>query len=545
MAFPTILFNSSTGSDTTASGAGPSTSISGSTGRTRSAAGELKFGLFGATDDLSGVAVDGSAVLYMAISTAGQRNFSTIAATRNVRDTTTGNITSGAAVLSALGSTSGWAVGDVIKVTGAAAAAADLYSTILTVDSGTQVTLNNNAGTSVTGNAVENPKQFTLTTSQGVNTGTTNTAWAVGGKRATCSGTNSRKLAENNGAAGDAMPGWTLRMESGFTDTFAATLSWRRSGDYVSGPIIFEGDPAAGTIPILTFSNNGTAFVFNFSSLMVIENFEMRNTNGSKTASIALSSASSRAIAYRKIKINHSTNNFWKAITFTSVGFASSIQDCTLAHTANVGLEIGSATIEVLNTRIHNTGAVAGVLLTGGGGQPLFMDCLIHDCVGDGIRSTKNAGSLDAFGFTLIHSTIDNCSGDGIEITAASNQFGALHVVLLNNNITNNASGVGLNFTGSDVTVVNKTNTTIRGNNFYGNGSVCNIAGVVREEEQLLDPQYIDTAGGNYGIGSNLKAKGYPSGSSLPIGDSSTYVHRDIGVERREYASNPMVNSGF
>src|SRR5436309_2256872 len=103
MALPVILVDSASGSDTTASGAGPGTSISGSTGRTRNTASQLQFGLFGATDDLSGVLTDGTHALYTAISTAGQRNFGAIASVKNTRQTGSGLggaiATSGSAVV--------------------------------------------------------------------------------------------------------------------------------------------------------------------------------------------------------------------------------------------------------------------------------------------------------------------------------------------------------------------------------------------------------------------------------------------------------------
>src|SRR6185436_2089858 len=98
MAFPTMLFNSSTGSDTLASGAGPGTAITGTAARSV-AASNRSIGFYGATDDLSGVATDGSAVVFLNVATAGQRNFSSIAAVKHTRQTgSAGAITSGTAI---------------------------------------------------------------------------------------------------------------------------------------------------------------------------------------------------------------------------------------------------------------------------------------------------------------------------------------------------------------------------------------------------------------------------------------------------------------
>ncbi len=82
MAFPTILFNTSTGSDTAASGAGPGTALFGTSA---SFSGSV-FTLDG-TPDLSGVATDGSHLIWVATSTG--RQFFTINAVDDGADTAT------------------------------------------------------------------------------------------------------------------------------------------------------------------------------------------------------------------------------------------------------------------------------------------------------------------------------------------------------------------------------------------------------------------------------------------------------------------------
>lgn len=86
MALPTIIFNSSTGSDTAASGAGPATALTGSSASTSGTG--LVVTLDG-SPDLSGVATDGSHVLYLADSTAGARNFGKITGKDDGADTVT------------------------------------------------------------------------------------------------------------------------------------------------------------------------------------------------------------------------------------------------------------------------------------------------------------------------------------------------------------------------------------------------------------------------------------------------------------------------
>jgi hypothetical protein len=77
MALPVILIDSATGSDTLCSGAGPGTALTGSAAAT-DGAGTLV--TLDGSPDLSGVAVDGSHVIFLADTTAGARNYGKITA---------------------------------------------------------------------------------------------------------------------------------------------------------------------------------------------------------------------------------------------------------------------------------------------------------------------------------------------------------------------------------------------------------------------------------------------------------------------------------
>lgn len=76
MALPTILVNSATGSDTQASGAGPSTALFGTTDASTDGAGTTV--TLTAGTDLTNVATDGSHVIFLNDTTAGARNFGKI-----------------------------------------------------------------------------------------------------------------------------------------------------------------------------------------------------------------------------------------------------------------------------------------------------------------------------------------------------------------------------------------------------------------------------------------------------------------------------------
>ena len=87
MAFPTIVYNASTGSDTAASGAGPATAITGSGAAHTSGIASTTIE-FDNSPDLSGVATDGSAAVWLNTS-AGGRHLSKITAVDDGADTVT------------------------------------------------------------------------------------------------------------------------------------------------------------------------------------------------------------------------------------------------------------------------------------------------------------------------------------------------------------------------------------------------------------------------------------------------------------------------
>ena len=102
--YPEIIFNSSTGSDSAASGAGPSTAVTGTSSAHTGGIASTTI-TFTNTPDLSGVSVDGSAALWL--NTASGRQWSRITAKDNTAKTVTVEdsftIASGSAVSYAIG----------------------------------------------------------------------------------------------------------------------------------------------------------------------------------------------------------------------------------------------------------------------------------------------------------------------------------------------------------------------------------------------------------------------------------------------------------
>jgi len=463
VALPVILVNSATGSDTQASGAGPTTALFGTTDASSDGTGLIVTVTAGT--DLSGVATDGSHVLFFNDATAGKRNF--------------GKIT----------------------------------------------------GTAGSGGATP-----TVTVADAFGLSTVNKSWAIGGKRASIASTTSKKLLDNNGAAGDAMPGWIVEMASGHSETIAATVDTRRAGDQTSGPITLRGVAGAATLPLLMFSNNGNGFVPR-GAFQWFQDFEIRNSNATKTASIAFSMGAATTTAIWGIKISHSTDKFWKAATNGTS--CTSFVGCEFGFCANIGFDVvNGGHLRLISNWIHDC-ASHGIAIGVGSNNIQIIGNLIStngSTAGDGINISTLAGT--GGNLLVSHNTIYANSSDGIEISATetTQQQGMAFI----NNILSGNIGYGINdSTGSNVGML--ANFTIMfGNAFYNNTSgdtnpvalTCNLF-----SQSGVNPQFVNASTGNFMIGTNLKALGYPVGGTTLVGNSLTYSYVEPGAAQRQEPS--------
>jgi hypothetical protein len=439
MALPVIKVNNSTGSDAAASGAGPATALTGSAAST--SADGLTVTLDG-SPDLSGVATDGSAAIYLADATVGNRNFGQITAVDNTGKTVTVAVAFG------------------ISLSGL--------------------------------------------------------SWAIGGTRASIGGSVSRKLFENNSLAGDAMAGWVVEMESGHQETLTYTFNFRRSGSSTNGAIQLRGAEGAATPPVLTWSNNSVCFVFYAVSRVLVDNFEMRNSNAIKTASRAFGMSGACSNHVRRIRCNHATNYFWQFCYFTGT-----VEDCDIRHTANHAVQIPGATARparVLNCIIKDCGGT-GVAISGADGGPAWVQGNIIANVVTGIVISLTYGFAGAIQFN----TIDTCSADGISFTSTRELF-------VENNSISNCTGNGINY--GTITLQDMVGLLfVRHNNIYNCGAAESLAHSV--DTTTFNPAYTAPASDNYEVGSSLANIGHPD-ATLGNGGSGTRSYLDIGAAQRQ-----------
>jgi len=470
MSLPVILFNSQIGSDTAASGAGPTQAITGNNAST--SADGLTVTLDG-SPDLSGVATDGSHVIWLNDATLGNRNF--------------GKITN---------------VDDIAKT----------------------VTVSNAFGTLLSGKS-----------------------WAIGGKRLTLANAMSATLYNNNNSNGDWMSGWEVRLESGYTETLSVTIVLYRLSDNATGPMIFRGDPAASTLPILTFSNNGNAISLSHDGKL-LENLVLRNSNATKTASIGIY-ANNRVCILRNLRISAaSPNNFWKGIA--GFGARSSIMEsCDVANCANLGVGAIGNSNAIFNNRIHGCGSHGISITSTVPPFPIIIGNHIYGNAGDGISIT-NSATTDGNGFPLIErNTIHGNTGDGIDISSSSTQIGGFRMVLLQNNQFTGNGGWGLNFSNASPpsdAVLFANFFTCRNNN-YGTGALANTSGdcnvtltLTETGKQNLNPGYTDATNGDFRPSIAVAGLGWPTGLAGGTAPTGCREYVDIGMQR--YADFPAVD---
>lgn len=474
MAFPTILINSATGSDSAASGAGPATALTG-TGASTSANGLVV--TLDANTDLTNVLTDGSHVIYLADGASGNRNFGKITAKAG-----SGGATPTVTVSDAFGAN---------------------------------------------GNGL---------------------SWAIGGVRQKLLSTTSGKLLNNNDSAGDAKGGWVLQMQSGHAESWAGYNTILGGGAHfilpnsdTNGPVTIQGDPAAATMPVLTNTANNYGLIVSGGS-SVFANFEMRNTNGTKTTGAHLeigvnTGAGWTAATCRNLKMNHAVNSANCGILIYNAGAV--IRDCEIAHMTQNAIGTGvegsgtngtQAASQIFNNWIHDNGGsgywAAPAQTTNG--CNISGNIFANNGV-DGITYQTEGVSGFYLNDTIVGNTCDNNAGSGINVT--TNNIGASGMLVMNNICSNNGA-YGLAFPNLTAGQCAQFLLQIVNNDFYGNASGAVNPTGIDSGSQTLAPGFANAPGGNYQIGTNLKAKGYPQSKIGTTSNTASYT--DIGAAQRQ-----------
>jgi hypothetical protein len=430
VAVPTILIDSATGSDSAASGAGPSTALTGTAGATN---GGGTIVTLDAGTVLTGVATDGSHVIYFIDTTAGDRRFASISAT--------------------------------------------------------------------SGSGGATP---TVTVNEALTGSLSGIAWAIGGKRASLGSATSRLLVNNNGSSGDAMPGWTMQFQSGHTET-TTRFDLHRAGDTTTGPITIEGIAGAVVKPLLTFTDDDRSFVNNAASWQ-LRNFSAKNSHGSPGTGCSFAFVNSTPFILDGLTIGTVSDVYYAGIV--TGGAVYLIRNCEVGWcSGGDGIDAGVSDPQIENCYCHDN---AGHGINANGGV-IALNVVNNICArngGDGILITGGT-DFSRRTYRVTANTCDSNTGHGIEFDGLMTSFNAMDYL---NNILSNNGGWGLKFHASQTLPELQANGARGDNNdtFNNTSGPCSVTGFLLNDPGL-DPQFTNAAAGDFTIGTNLAAKGYPS----------------------------------
>lgn len=463
MALPVIQINSTTGSDTAASGAGPATAVSG-TGASMNATTTVD--VSADSPDLSGIATDGSAVLWVDSSSGRQ------------------------------------------------------YSKIASVD--------NDAKTITCESAYANTES--------------SKAWGVGGKRATLNHADTRTLLT------DCLPGWTVDIQT--DQTLTSTLTFTSLGS-TADKVYFIS--TSTTRPILTFSLGSLTYCLATSGTVYIELRHLALNGAGANSNTIIYSNSLHYYWIKDCEIYGSgTANTSQSGISPAVNDGNArmyVEDCNIHDCFQAGITKSAGGVNQLivsNCRIHHN-TTDGILFNQVKGLTVF-NCLIYSNTGDGL-DFSGADATYFSGAFIIGNTINGNGGSGINLNATS----ALRTWIANNNITDNgAFGIA-----ASATSVGLLQAFIDYNNYGSNadgnssanssGAVDTTDGLVKGTHDLdVDPGYTDVEDGDFSVGANVKAKGYPDATRKiggnPTTGTTTYV--DIGAAQRQEATPDFPDVG-
>jgi hypothetical protein len=208
--------------------------------------------------------------------------------------------------------------------------------------------------------------------------------------------------------------------------------------------------------------------------------------------------------------------------------------------TAQIAMKLVNCSIQGCNSSgIDTTGSTGKTWIIGGslvgngsvgvtinsGALFIAQGVIIAGNVGDGINLNGTWGTEEG-SVVISNCTIDD-NADGIDISNSNSPSVAM--LLLNNIISNNTVGVR-----GHATAQASSAGFNDYNNYFGNGTDRTNWGT-GANDLALDPQYVNAAGGDYTIGTNLKAKGYPVGGVNPL-NGTTYSYLDSGAAQRQEA---------
>lgn len=351
---------------------------------------------------------------------------------------------------------------------------------------------------------------FTIAEASAVN-------YAIGGKRATWNDADSRLL-----FSADAKAGWTIETET--DQAISSAISISVAGDMTTGHIRVQGSGASR--PVITQSANAEVFKWPAAySYWWFDNLKVCCSNATKTSAYGFLNRGI-GLFFTNLVVGDSTNRL--VTGFQRSGGQDDIHliDCEVCHCTADGIYAVAALDGLVEgCYVHDNGG-AGIR---SGSNMKIQNNLIINNTGAGIR----AGATTAYYVTIRGNTIHSNDGDGIDISS-----GQTLVIIHGNNITANGN-YGIRAASGQIGIA----AFVDYNNF-GTGATANTSGDrlnlnAGAHDLNVDPQYTDAANGDFSVGTNVRAKGFPDATRyIGANQSLTRSYVDIGAAQRQEAAS-------
>lgn len=520
MAVPTINFDNVEGSDTAASGAGPSTAKFGTAAATAiTLSSQIAF-FEGSPPDLSGVATDGSHLVW--IDTSSGRFFHQITAKKDSQQTDTGDISSGTNTVSNMTDNSSMSVGDVIKIAGAGVASADLITDITVIDGGgNDITVRDNASTSQTGTALTDPKQVTVNS---VTTGDVGKNWGIGGERKLLA--NATSLFTSNGWAA----GWTVDIEETGTNYISDDIQITQGGSSTVGNVVLKS--SSSTKPIITTTTTATTMTVDSGvEYITFSGLAINNDRAGASSRCLFMNIASSDQGYVIENMSFScqaSSGIGSGLVWGRPG-RGIVRDSLFHDNDGWGVLYSANGVDnqvSYKNNVFQGNALGGMSMTRTVGSDIRGN-VFRDNTGPGLKLNASTEATRVVG-NVLHSNTN--SSDGLELASADSLIG----LECTNNIFTNNLGNGINASFGTPII---DSSHIDHNHFNENsGGAQSNAALAGANDTNGDPLYTNEGSNDLTIGASspAKATGYPKSTDTigNDGDMSSFV--DIGAAQRE-----------
>lgn len=327
------------------------------------------------------------------------------------------------------------------------------------------------------------------------------------------------------------VPGCTIMLQGAGTNNPSAV-------DYVTTGFVAppSGNNSAGRISLTGYNGrphiSTDGLLYNTASLWQVTNIKISMTGTSNNANNGVMGVGGNFI-FDNVLFDQKNLDTKLAVGSNGTQFHNVIAYSSTAISGGAGTQ--SAFDLTGNYGCVAQGCVAygckgiGIKMDAGG---TIEDCIVASCASTGVQSVSTRTDM---AIKIMNCTIDANLGHGIEMTTDN----AVALTLIKNNIVSNhvqASKFGIYANNSRTAAVNdKIKTVINYNDlFNNNGTSGGYQNLTASANDLnLDPQYTNAAGGDFSIGTNLKAMGFP-GVFQNIGGITTTGYLDLGAAQRQ-----------